>query len=112
MIRISELLLNFALNAGWQLAVIFVVASIGSNLLKNAAANFRHALWLVALGLSLVVPFWTVGFSPNVGRATNIGETRPSLTRSISANPPQVTAEHETDTALIDRLVAPRKQVV
>ncbi len=111
MTRISEVLLNFVANAGWQLVVIFVIASIGSYLLKNAAAAFRHALWLGALGLSLVAPFWTVaGISPNFGRAIGFGESNPTVSRAISAAPLQT--EIENDTALIDRLVAPRKQVV
>jgi beta-lactamase regulating signal transducer with metallopeptidase domain len=113
MTRISEVLLNFVMNAGWQLVVIFVIASIGSYLLRNAAASFRHALWLGALGVSLIAPLWTIaGSSPNSGRAIDPGEPKPSLVRSISADLPQVARETENDTALIDRLVVPRKQVV
>lgn len=113
MIRISEVLLNFVVNAGWQLVVIFVIARIGSYLLRNAPANFRHALWLVALGVSLAAPIWTVaGFSPNFGRAMGIGEAKPTLSKSNPADPPRVVTERENDTALIDRLVAPRSQVV
>jgi bla regulator protein blaR1 len=113
MIRISEVLLNFVVNAGWQLAVIFVIASIGSYLLRSAAANLRHGLWLVALGLSLVAPLWTVaGLAPNFGRVIGPGGPKPALSRSVSADPPNVARETENDIALIDRLVAPRKQVV
>ena len=60
MTRISELLLNFAINAGWQVPVIFAVAALGSFSLRNAAARYRHGLWLVTLMLSLLGPLWTI----------------------------------------------------
>lgn len=113
MIRISEILLSFVMNAGWQLVVIFTIASIGSYLLRNAAANLRYALWLVALGLSLTAPLWTVGgLSPNFGRTIGNAEPKPSLSGSISANRPQITNERADDTGLVNHLVAGRKQVV
>lgn len=113
MTRSSELLLSFVANAGWQLVVIFAIASLGSYLLRNAAANLRHALWLVALGLSFAAPLWTVGgLSLNFGRAISHVEPRPSGSSSISTGPPQISSERESDTALVDRLVARRKQVV
>jgi beta-lactamase regulating signal transducer with metallopeptidase domain len=93
--------------------VIFAIASIGSYLLRNAAANLRHVLWLVALGLSLAAPLWTVGgLSPNFGRAIGNAEPKPSLSQAISANPQQNTTERAGDTGLVDHLVARRTQVV
>ena len=44
MTRISELLLNFALNAGWQIVVIFIIASIGSLLLAKRCRQFPARL--------------------------------------------------------------------
>jgi beta-lactamase regulating signal transducer with metallopeptidase domain len=113
MTRISEVLLSFVMNAGWQLVVIFTIASIGSYLLRNAAANLRYALWLVALGLSLAAPLWTVGgLSPNFGRAISNTEPEPSLSRSLADNPPQITNERADDTGLVNNLVGRRTQVV
>jgi len=113
MTRISEVLPTFVMNAGWQLLVIFAIASIGSYLLRNAAANLRHALWLAALGFSLVAPLWTVvGLSPNYGRAIGNAGPKPYLSKSISTNPSQINNERAEDTGQADHLVARRTQVV
>jgi HEAT repeat protein/beta-lactamase regulating signal transducer with metallopeptidase domain len=60
MTRISEFVLNFLLNATWQIVAITIVASLGARLLKHAPARYRHALWVAALVLSLGLPVWTV----------------------------------------------------
>src|SRR5215218_9212970 len=59
MLRTSEFILNFVLNSCWQVAAIFAVASLGSRLLKNGPARYRHTLWVAALAACLVVPFLT-----------------------------------------------------
>ncbi len=59
MLELSELTVTFILNAGWQIAAIFAVAALASWLLKNGPARFRHALWIVALVASFVVPLLT-----------------------------------------------------
>ena len=56
MLRTSEFILNFVLNAVWQIAVITAVAALGSLLLKNSPARFRHTLWVFALVACFVVP--------------------------------------------------------
>ena len=56
---ISELILNFVLNASWQIAAIFAVAALGAWVLKNGPARYRHMLWVVALVACLVVPLLT-----------------------------------------------------
>jgi beta-lactamase regulating signal transducer with metallopeptidase domain len=113
MTRISEVLLTFVMNAGWQLVVILAIASIGSYLLRNAAANLRYVLWLVALVLSLAAPLWIVGgLSPNFGRTIARAEPKPSLSRSIPASPSQVINERADQTGLVDHLRARRTQVV
>ena len=53
---VSHFVLNYVLNAVWQIAVIALVAAVGSLLLRNAAARYRHMLWLAALGLCVIVP--------------------------------------------------------
>lgn len=55
----SELILNFVLNAAWQIVAIFAVAVLGAWLLKNGPAKYRHTLWVVALAACLVVPLLT-----------------------------------------------------
>ena len=112
MSRISELLLNFAINAGWQIVVIFVIASAGSYLLKNAAANFRHALWLTALVLSLTAPLWTLaGFSKSFGPAPGMVKSTPSVERSTSRETPQ-TANGQNEAGRFDGFLIRRTQVV
>ena len=41
----SQLLLTFLLNAIWQVALIAVLAALGSWLLRNSVARYRHWLW-------------------------------------------------------------------
>src|SRR5215213_10043504 len=55
----SQLLLTFLLNAVWQIAVIAAFASLGSWLLRNSIARYRHWLWATALCLSFLVPAFT-----------------------------------------------------
>lgn len=59
MVRVSEFILNFVLNASWQIVVIAAVAALGSLLLKNAPARFRHTLWVFALAACFFVPLLT-----------------------------------------------------
>jgi len=59
MLRISEFILNFVLNSCWQIAAIVSVAAVGSWLLRNGPARYRHALLVVALAACLVVPLLT-----------------------------------------------------
>jgi beta-lactamase regulating signal transducer with metallopeptidase domain len=56
--RISELAAGFLLNATWQIAAIALVAWTSARLLRNAAARYRHALWVASLVLSLALPLW------------------------------------------------------
>jgi beta-lactamase regulating signal transducer with metallopeptidase domain len=52
----SQLLLTFLLNALWQVALITALAAIGSWLLRNSVARYRHWLWVSALCLAFLVP--------------------------------------------------------
>jgi beta-lactamase regulating signal transducer with metallopeptidase domain len=60
MIKISELLLNFIINATWQIAVIALLATAIARLLNNAPARYRHLLWVGVLLLSVALPVWSV----------------------------------------------------
>ena len=98
----SELIFNFVLNAGWQIAVIFVVAALASWLLKNGPARYRHALWVVALIACLVVPVLTVTrFVPEW--ISSVQVVAPAIT------PVQVTVETtRNEDFAIDHLVTRR----
>ncbi len=52
----SQLLLTFLLNALWQIALIAALAALGSWLLRNSVARYRHWLWVSALCLAFLVP--------------------------------------------------------
>ncbi len=54
----SQLLLNFLLNAVWQIALIAALASLGAWLLRHSTRS-QHWLWVAALCLSLLVPVVT-----------------------------------------------------
>ncbi|MCI0664892.1 MAG: hypothetical protein L0220_27830, partial [Acidobacteria bacterium] len=47
------------LNAGWQIALIAVVAALCDRLLRGTAARYRHKLWVAALAISLCLPALT-----------------------------------------------------
>ena len=55
----SQLLLTFLLNAVWQVALIAGLAALGSWLLGNSVARYRHWLWASALCLAFFVPALT-----------------------------------------------------
>lgn len=53
---ISNFVLNYVVNATWQIAAISAVAALGSLLLRSGPARYRHLLYLSALVLCVVVP--------------------------------------------------------
>ena len=55
----SQLPLTFLLNAFWQVALIAGFASLGSWLLRNSVARYRHWVWATALCLAFLVPAFT-----------------------------------------------------
>jgi len=59
MLRSSEFIVNFVLNALWQMAAICVVTALASWLLRNGPGRYRHMLWIVALAACVVVPLLT-----------------------------------------------------
>src|SRR5688572_29061887 len=52
----SQLLLNFLLNAVWQIALVTALASLGAWLLRSSSARYRHWIWISALCLALLLP--------------------------------------------------------
>ena len=55
----SQILLTFLLNAFWQIALIAVMAALGSWLLRNSVARHRHSVWVTALCLTFLIPAFT-----------------------------------------------------
>jgi hypothetical protein len=53
---ISRLVLGFLLNASWQVALTAGAAALGARMLGNGPARYRHALWVMALGMSVLLP--------------------------------------------------------
>lgn len=51
-----QLVTTFILNAAWQVALVTALAFVGGWLLRNTSARYRHALWIVALVISVVLP--------------------------------------------------------
>jgi beta-lactamase regulating signal transducer with metallopeptidase domain/uncharacterized membrane protein YkoI len=56
---ISQLLLNFLLNAIWQVTLITLTAALCARLLRGTAARYRHLLWVIALASSFGLPLLT-----------------------------------------------------
>src|SRR2546422_9903413 len=52
----AQLLLTFLLNASWQIAMVVAFAAACDWLLRGTSARYRHALWVAALVLALVLP--------------------------------------------------------
>lgn len=91
---ISEFVLNYVINASWQIAVIASVAALGSLLLKNGPARYRHVLWLAALALCVVVPLLTVSHPEKsivIGAPTQAPTASVSLTREPDLSLPHLT---------------------
>ena len=84
--RTSEFILNFVLNSCWQIAAIFAVAWVGSWLLKNGPARYRHLLWVVALTACLVVPLLTATrFVPEWVSRLQVVSSTPNLENTTPA---------------------------
>lgn len=91
MTSVSEFVLNYVVNASWQIAVIAIVAAAGSYLLKNGPARYRHVLWLAALLACVLVPLLTATHPVSTQKSglqvvsapanSELGLSRPQLTK-------------------------------
>jgi beta-lactamase regulating signal transducer with metallopeptidase domain len=77
----SQLLLNFLLNAAWQIVLITALASAGAWLLRSSSARYRHWLWVSAFCLAFLVPFSTA-------IRTHLETTTASITGPIEISEP------------------------
>ncbi len=83
----SQLLLTFLLNACWQIALIALLASFASWVLRNSEARYQHWLWVSALCLAFLVPAIASSqtlFDTPVQTAPAVGFVTESVTESIS----------------------------
>ncbi|MGQ0762776.1 MAG: HEAT repeat domain-containing protein [Acidobacteriota bacterium] len=110
MIRISEFLLNFVVNAAWQTALILVVASLGARFLRNAPARYRHVLWITALGFSLIAPAVSTmranSFNVSVRKAQS------SAIHLVTSPQPQTFVIEPDESTGIERLLTRRRQTL
>ena len=107
MLRASEFILNFVLNACWQIAAVFVVAALASWLLKNGPARYRHTLWTVALVACVVVPLLTANrFVPE--RISRLQ----TVTRQAQFSIADATHGTSVVDENVDHIGSPRRKVV
>lgn len=57
---VNRLVLTFLLNALWQIALVACIAALSSRLMKKAPAAYRHWIWVMALGVSVLLPLESV----------------------------------------------------
>ncbi|HKP37784.1 MAG TPA: TonB family protein [Pyrinomonadaceae bacterium] len=103
----SQLVLTFLLNASWQVILIAGAATLCDWLLRRAPARYRHALWVIALCLSVLVP--ALSLSPRLRSSASESaqlavpkiETTPLVTTTIRSIDGEVIgpAESKTPTA-------------
>lgn len=58
--KISYAVLTFLLNSLWQIALIYLTASLFARLMRSAPARHVHCLWVLALVMSLALPLWSL----------------------------------------------------
>ena len=81
----AEFVLNYVVNAAWQIIAITIVAALGAFLVRNAPARYRHVLWLAALVLCVVVPLLSMTPATPASPATSAISAKKSV--FISAQP-------------------------
>ena len=62
---ISEIVVTYATNALWMTCVIAAVTVLLSRALRRGPSSHRHALWVAALLLAVLLPFASLRGSPN-----------------------------------------------
>jgi beta-lactamase regulating signal transducer with metallopeptidase domain len=104
MISVSDFVVNYIVNATWQIMAIALVAAAGAFLLRNAPARYRHVLWLATLTACLIVPLLM---------ATRPGSAEKSVFTSFEKESRTATARvnHEPE-KFFPRLTTRRARVV
>ena len=86
---ISEFVLNYVVNAAWQIAAIATVAALASLLLRNGPARYRHVLWILALLLCVVVPLFSATHTTPVEKSafTSAQPQAPAVSAPLMPEP-------------------------
>jgi beta-lactamase regulating signal transducer with metallopeptidase domain len=109
MLKTSEFVLNFVLNACWQIVAIFAIATVTSLLLRNAPARYRHTLWVFAFTACLVVPLLTATrLVPE--RLSSVQDVVPQVNVSTSAS--SVASANTDADSSVDHIGSPRRKTV
>ena len=106
----SEFVLNYIVNATWQIVAITIVTLLGSLLLRHAPARYRHVLWLAALTLSVLVPFLTTAPLSTAPQTTSANQSLP--VRSATAPPTSLGRIDPEPDVPLTHLTKRRTQVV
>jgi len=59
MTSLNEFIMNFLVNSVWQVPIVCGLAALGTYLLRNSSARYRHSVWVVTLLFCLIAPFVT-----------------------------------------------------
>jgi len=87
------LVLTFLLNALWQVILVTALTAIAVRLLQSAPARYRHALWVIGLGLAVVLPLMTLPESWKLAcRSAAGGATTPPDSAPLPSQPSRATA--------------------
>ena len=104
----SQLLLNFLLNAAWQIVLITALASLGAWLLRSSTARYRHWLWGSAFCLAFLVPLTTAirtyfeTLTPSITEPIEIAEPFPVRPlEQVVASPDTSPFTFELNTGLV-----------
>jgi TonB family protein len=77
----AQVVMTFLLNASWQIVLVAAAAAVCDWLLRSAPARYRHAVWVVALLLALIVP--AVSLSSYLGRRPEVPRAAAPKTESV-----------------------------
>jgi beta-lactamase regulating signal transducer with metallopeptidase domain len=72
---ISHLVLTFLMNALWQVLLILGIAGASARMVGDVlSARHQHLLWVTALMLSVVLPFWSLLDTHESSSMSSLGE--------------------------------------
>jgi beta-lactamase regulating signal transducer with metallopeptidase domain/cell division septation protein DedD len=93
---LSRYLLTFLFNSLWQIPVIACVAALACRLMRNGPARHRHAVWVAALLLALVMPLASIR---SVQRTAGSGFKAPAAPQLSASSPFSANAAGSADTS-------------
>jgi len=100
---LSRLVFTFLLNAFWQVSLVAALTAIAAHLLRDAAARYRHALWVLGLGLAILLPLtalpesWRLSCQWEAARNAMPRDPAPALDQPQQAAGFQAAAQNPAD---------------